>query len=102
MLSQSHLSPFPLSVQPVLWEFDGALRLFPQPDLLVIGDPGSVQDVTVCDTRNVLRMLSLVHLSRTKGYAIECTGWSMRTFTSFVTAQFCGIALIMLFCHFIS
>ena len=51
MLSQSHLSPFPMPVQPVHWELDGALSLFPQPDLLVIAEPGPVQDVTVAGVR---------------------------------------------------
>lgn len=31
ILDQSHLSPLPLSVRPVMWEFDHALRLFPLP-----------------------------------------------------------------------
>lgn len=36
MLSQRHVSPFPLTVQPVHWEFDSSLALFPQPDALVV------------------------------------------------------------------
>ena len=31
MLSQRHLAPFLATVQPTLWDFDGTLRLFPQP-----------------------------------------------------------------------
>ncbi|OMH85263.1 DNA polymerase epsilon subunit 2 [Zancudomyces culisetae] len=33
IISQSHLSPFPLRVEPVLWEYDHSLRLYPNPDL---------------------------------------------------------------------
>jgi hypothetical protein len=36
MLTQRHLCPFPLTVQPVHWEYDGCLALFPQPDALVV------------------------------------------------------------------
>ncbi|NJR41669.1 MAG: hypothetical protein HC767_02370 [Akkermansiaceae bacterium] len=36
MLTQRHLSPFPLTVQPVHWEYDISLALFPQPDVLVV------------------------------------------------------------------
>ena len=36
MLTQRHLSPFPVTVQPVHWEYDGTLSLFPQPDALVV------------------------------------------------------------------
>lgn len=38
LLQQSHLSPVPLSVQPVHWSYDHALYLWPSPHLLVLGD----------------------------------------------------------------
>lgn len=38
LLSQAHLCPLPLRVQPVYWAHDCALRLFPLPDLLILAD----------------------------------------------------------------
>jgi DNA polymerase epsilon subunit 2 len=35
---QAHLSPMPLTKQPLVWNFDHALRLYPLPDVLVLGD----------------------------------------------------------------
>ena len=34
MLEQAHLCPLPLSVQPVYWDYDYALRLYPLPDVV--------------------------------------------------------------------
>ncbi|XP_063231386.1 DNA polymerase epsilon subunit 2 [Bacillus rossius redtenbacheri] len=38
ILCQAHLTPLPLSVCPLYWGFDAALRLYPLPDLVVVGD----------------------------------------------------------------
>lgn len=38
ILSQGHLCPLPLHSRPVYWMYDHALRLYPLPDLIVIGD----------------------------------------------------------------
>ncbi|EFP94424.2 uncharacterized protein PGTG_20380 [Puccinia graminis f. sp. tritici CRL 75-36-700-3] len=38
ILDQAHLSPFPITVSPVLWEHDQALRLYPMPTALVLAD----------------------------------------------------------------
>ena len=38
VLDQSHLSPLPLSASPIFWQHDAALRLYPFPDAVVIGD----------------------------------------------------------------
>ena len=35
---QGHLCPLPLSSAPVYWDFDPALRLYPVPDALFLGD----------------------------------------------------------------
>eukprot|EP00892_Ulva_mutabilis_P006322 jgi/Ulvmu1/4061/UM019_0039.1 len=35
-LSQRHLAPLPQTVQPVHWEYDGTLAIFPQPHALVM------------------------------------------------------------------
>ncbi|XP_072320355.1 DNA polymerase epsilon subunit 2 [Eucyclogobius newberryi] len=38
VLSQAHLAPLPLSVSPVFWAYDGALRVYPVPDVIVFAD----------------------------------------------------------------
>ena len=38
LLQQSHLCPVPLEAQPVFWNFDHALHLYPLPDVLVLAD----------------------------------------------------------------
>lgn len=38
IISQGHLSPFTLNTLTVHWDFDYCLRLYPLPDLIVIGD----------------------------------------------------------------
>ncbi|KAF1930345.1 DNA polymerase epsilon subunit B [Didymella exigua CBS 183.55] len=38
ILSQSHLSPFPLSVRPLHWDFAHALGLYPLPSSVVLAD----------------------------------------------------------------
>ena len=38
ILSQAHLCPLPLHARPVYWMYDHALRLYPLPDLVVMGD----------------------------------------------------------------
>eukprot|EP00658_Telonema_sp_P-2_P013265 TRINITY_DN15019_c0_g1_i4.p1 TRINITY_DN15019_c0_g1~~TRINITY_DN15019_c0_g1_i4.p1 ORF type:complete len:437 (-),score=101.50 TRINITY_DN15019_c0_g1_i4:88-1398(-) len=38
LLSQSHLSPLPLTSQPVYWDYSHALQLYPNPSLLVLAD----------------------------------------------------------------
>lgn len=35
---QAHLSPMALTKQPVAWNFDHALRLYPLPDVLLLAD----------------------------------------------------------------
>ncbi|KAL9552178.1 hypothetical protein PS6_004621 [Mucor atramentarius] len=38
IVDQGHLSPLPLSIKPVSWAFDNALRLYPLPHALIIAD----------------------------------------------------------------
>lgn len=38
ILDQSHLSPFPLSTRPVLWDYAHTLSLYPLPNVLVLAD----------------------------------------------------------------
>ncbi|KAK8951821.1 hypothetical protein KSP39_PZI003633 [Platanthera zijinensis] len=35
---QSHLCPLPLTVQPIIWNYDHCLRLYPTPHTIVLGD----------------------------------------------------------------
>lgn len=39
ILDQGYLSPFPPSERPVLWDYSGALQLYPLPTALVLMDP---------------------------------------------------------------
>lgn len=38
LLDQSHLSPFPLSTRPILWDYASTLQLYPLPTALVLAD----------------------------------------------------------------
>ena len=38
ILDQGHLSPLPLHASPIYWQFDNALRLYPLPDAVILGD----------------------------------------------------------------
>ena len=38
VVSQGHLAPLPLHTCPVYWDHDAALRIYPLPDLVVVGD----------------------------------------------------------------
>ena len=49
LLSQAHLCPLPLHACPVYWQHDHALRLYPLPDLLVLGDKCDPFTVTASD-----------------------------------------------------
>jgi len=40
VIDQAHLCPLPLSVQPVYWSYDYALRLTATPDVLVVAEDG--------------------------------------------------------------
>ncbi|XP_057978119.1 DNA polymerase epsilon subunit B isoform X2 [Malania oleifera] len=35
---QSHLCPLPLSIQPIIWNYDHCLHLYPAPHAIVLGD----------------------------------------------------------------
>jgi DNA polymerase epsilon subunit 2 len=41
MLDQAHLCPVPLAAQPVYWQYDHSLRLFPLPDALIVAEQAS-------------------------------------------------------------
>lgn len=41
ILDQNHLSPFPVSVRPVAWDYDYTLSLSPAPTAMILADPTS-------------------------------------------------------------
>lgn len=49
ILSQAHLCPLPLHTRPVYWQYDHALRLYPLPDLVVMGDKCDPFTITSSD-----------------------------------------------------
>ena len=51
MLHQAHLLPLPLRAQAVHWEHDHALRLYPPPHVLAVGESCSEYTYTVEGTR---------------------------------------------------
>ncbi|CAN4085428.1 unnamed protein product [Withania somnifera] len=38
IIHQSHLCPLPLTVQPIIWNYDHGLHLYPTPHTIVLGD----------------------------------------------------------------
>ncbi|KAF2807699.1 uncharacterized protein BDZ99DRAFT_446506 [Mytilinidion resinicola] len=55
LLSQSHLSPFPLSTRPLHWDYASALSLYPLPSALVVADkeaPAFVVKYSGCTVMN--------------------------------------------------
>lgn len=53
VIDQGHISPLPLSVKPVYWSYDSALRLYPLPHALIIGDKCESYGVTYDGTHCV-------------------------------------------------
>jgi len=51
VLSQRHLAPVPMAVQPVHWEYDGTMSLFPQPHALVIPSNGLMHSLDMHGVR---------------------------------------------------
>ncbi|EPS37921.1 hypothetical protein H072_8368 [Dactylellina haptotyla CBS 200.50] len=41
ILDQSYLSPYPVNIRPVLWDYTHALTLFPLPNYLILADPST-------------------------------------------------------------
>ena len=54
VLQQSHLCPLPLEGQPVYWQHDAALQLYPVPDALIIADsaPMAAHTFAACACMN--------------------------------------------------
>ena len=70
MLTQRHLSPFPVTVQAVHWEFDGALALFPQPDALVVPYESLLHNTDLHGVRCVRRLLQHPSIHHSVGSAV--------------------------------
>ena len=46
MLHQNHLCPLPLTTQPINWNYDHALSLYPTPDIIILGDRAAQNVIT--------------------------------------------------------
>lgn len=64
LLDQGYLSPFPLSVRPVLWDYAGALHLYPLPSALVLLDPEAPPFAVTYEGCHVMNPGSLVSNER--------------------------------------
>lgn len=64
LLDQGYLSPFPLSVRPVLWDYAGALHLYPLPSALVLLDPEAPPFAVTYEGCHVMNPGSLVSTER--------------------------------------
>ena len=62
LLDQGYLSPFPLSMRPVHWDFAGALHLYPLPDALVLLDPETSPFAVTYEGCHVMNPGSLVSM----------------------------------------
>lgn len=60
VLDQGYLSPFPLSIRPVLWDYSGALQLYPLPSALVLMDPQAPSFAITYEGCHVMNPGSLV------------------------------------------
>lgn len=54
VISQGHLSPFPLSQRPVRWDFSGSLHLYPLPSALILMDAEAAPFVVGLDGCHVM------------------------------------------------
>ena len=60
LLDQGYLSPFPLSVRPVMWDYAAALQLYPLPNALVLLDPEAAPFAVTYEGCHVMNPGSLV------------------------------------------
>ncbi|OQV00235.1 hypothetical protein CLAIMM_05761 isoform 2 [Cladophialophora immunda] len=77
ILDQSHLSPFPLSIRPQLWDHSAALSLYPLPTALVLCDaemPAFAISYEGCHVMNVGRLVDEFSLRRGQGGAVRGSG----------------------------
>ena len=51
ILCQGHLCPLPLHVAPIDWNYDHALRMYPLPNVLILGDKASAYTITCKSTQ---------------------------------------------------
>jgi DNA polymerase epsilon subunit 2 len=72
LLSQSHLSPFPLSTRPLHWDYASSLSLYPLPSALVLADkeaPAFVVKYSGCTVMNPGPISEGVGMGRGQGKA---------------------------------
>lgn len=65
VIGQGHLSPLSLNALPVHWDYDYALRLYPLPNLVVIGDKSEpyqakYQDCCVVNPVRILHIFNYI------------------------------------------
>lgn len=68
IITQGHLSPFSLNALPVHWDFDYCLRLYPLPDLIVVGDKseayqGSYKDCSIVNPVSLVLYIISIYLA---------------------------------------
>ena len=66
ILDQSHLSPFPLSTRPVLWDYASSLNLYPLPSTLVLADSEAPEFVLTYEGCHVMNPGKMVRQGRGK------------------------------------
>ena len=77
ILDQGYLSPFPPSERPVLWDYAGALQLYPLPTALVLMDPEAPPFAVTYEGCHVMNPGPLLPQGR-KGIA-QCMEYDART-----------------------
>jgi hypothetical protein len=71
LLQQSHVCPLPMTAQPVYWNYDHALRLYPLPDVVVVADPSRAADFAY----EGCTCINPVHYPPVPHYPISRHGW---------------------------
>lgn len=77
ILDQGYMSPFPLSDRPVLWDYSGALQLYPLPTALVLMDPEAPPFAVTYEGCHVMNPGSLIPSGR--GAAAQWMEYSAKT-----------------------
>lgn len=89
ILSQSHLSPFPLSARPLHWDFAHSLNLYPLPTSLVLADseaPAFVVKYCGCTVMNPGSLVESSGRGRREGRA-RWVEYDIRTGTGVVRTE---------------
>ncbi|KAI1928156.1 DNA-directed DNA polymerase epsilon, subunit B [Ophidiomyces ophidiicola] len=63
LLDQGHLSPFPTTIRPILWDYSASLHLYPLPTTLILADPATGPFSMTYEGCNILNPGSFVSKS---------------------------------------